>query len=170
METGSRPPGTLKVTDHLALPPALIALFVAIKVMLIMTNVAELGLQCALVACQIGGVSCGRSLAATANVFIEPGPVTGDVRAHRIHPSLIAPEVPILVPPVLPLVIAAPRVVPIASRESPRSSHRQPSQQTEIYQNVSVPHFSLLMKAFRTFTEKNAVVAVCVIKIRGTRN
>ena len=94
----------------------MIALLVAIKLTLVMTNVAELGFQCALVACQIGGVSCGRSLAATANVFIEPGPVTGDVRAHRIHPGLIAPEVPILVPPVLPLVIAAPRVVPIASR------------------------------------------------------
>jgi hypothetical protein len=70
-----------------------------------------------LVACQIGGVSCGRSLAPTANVFIEPGPVTSDVGAHRIHPSVIAAEVPIVVPQVLPLVIAAaPRVVPIASR------------------------------------------------------
>jgi len=95
----------------------LIALVVAINITLVVTDVAELGLECALVTRQIGGVSCCRSLAATANVFIEMGPVTGDVSAHRIHPGVVIPEVPIVVAQILPLVIVAtPRVVPIAGR------------------------------------------------------
>src|SRR6516162_8938638 len=72
------------------LSPALIALLVAVNVILVVTDVAELSLQCALAARRIGGVSCCRSLAATTNVFIQPGSVTGDVGAHRIHPRVIA--------------------------------------------------------------------------------
>jgi hypothetical protein len=59
-----------------------------------------------LVAREIGGVPCC-NLAAATNVFIETSPVTGNVGAHGIHLGVIAVEVPIVVPQVLALVIAA---------------------------------------------------------------
>ncbi len=52
-------------------------MLVAINVTLVVADVAELRFECALVTRQIGGVSCCRSLATTANVFIETGTVAG---------------------------------------------------------------------------------------------
>lgn len=108
--------------------------------------------------------SCCRSLAAPANVCIEPDPVTGDVGVHCRDPRVIAAEVPMVVPLV---IAAAPLVVLIAGRQVSRHSYCQPSQQAEMCQNLSVPAFlPSSLKALRAFTEKNAVAAASVINTR----
>jgi len=94
-QTVRLPPGLpIIVLDVPAIP---------VGVYLVVPDVADLSVECPLVAGQIGRIPRRGRLPPAADIFIKPNPIACDVGPHRVYPRRVGSHIAVICPKVLPV-------------------------------------------------------------------